>query len=203
MDLILVAFIAGLTFGGWRSGFIHRLFGLLFMAVAFVVGAYLRGPFGDLANSVFKDIPPDYASLVGYTFAFPVILAVLHIATYPIVHRIQPQGLTKELDRALGALFGFIEATLILSAVVVILDTYFVGGEAAGNRPGINYITDLAASFNASVTVHLLRETTVPLVLALLGPLLPKDISTLVPGGVPGLPGIPGLPAFQTPTPTR
>jgi uncharacterized membrane protein required for colicin V production len=191
MDLILVGLMAGLTFGGWRTGFIHRLFGLLFMAVAFVLGAYLRGPFGALAAGFFKDIPPDYASLVGYTFAFPVVLAVLHIATYPIVKRIHPSGLTLELDRALGALFGFVEGALILSAVVVILDAYFVGGEAAGNRPGLDYFTSLTASFNASVTVHILRETTVPVVLAILGPLLPKDISSLIPTGVPGLPGLP------------
>src|SRR4051794_24578918 len=107
MDIILVGFVAGFTFGGFRSGLIHRLFGLLFMAIAFIAGAYLRGPFGALATSFFKDIPADYDSLVGYTFAFPVILAVLHLATYPIVHRMNPQGLTKELDRSLGALFGF------------------------------------------------------------------------------------------------
>ena len=28
MDVVLVGFIAGLTFGGWRTGFLHRLAGL-------------------------------------------------------------------------------------------------------------------------------------------------------------------------------
>jgi uncharacterized membrane protein required for colicin V production len=209
MDIILVGFIAGFTFGGWRSGLIHRLFGLLFMVIAFIAGAYLRGPFGTLATGFFKDIPPDYATLVGYTFAFPVILAVLHVATYPIIHRIHPQGLTAEVDRALGAAFGFVEAVLILSAVVVIFDTYFATNTAAGNRPGITYITDLAANFNASTTVGLLRKTSVPLVLAILGPLLPKDISSLIPGGIPtlpglpGFPGLPGIPGLKTPVPTH
>ena len=52
------------------------------------------------------------------------------------------------------------------------------------------------ASFNESYTVHLLRATTVPLVLTVLGPLLPKDITSLVPGGLPGMPGIPGVPGL-------
>ncbi len=201
MDIVLVGFMAGLTFAGFRTGLILRLFGLLFIAIAFVAGAYLRGPFGALVTSIFKDIPPDYASLVGYTFAFPVILAVLHLATYPITKRFHPQGLTKELDRGLGALFGFIEAVLILSVVVVIFDAYFVKGLETGNLPGIDYFNSLASSFNQSTTVHILRQTTVPLVLTVLGPLLPKDISSLIPGGVPGLPGLPGgIPGVPLPT---
>jgi uncharacterized membrane protein required for colicin V production len=204
MDIVLVGFMAGLTFGGWRTGFIHRLFGLIFLAVAFVVGAYIRAPFGALVSTFFKDIPPDYASLVGYAFAFPAILAVLHIAAYPFLKRIQLRGLTKELDKALGALFGFIEAVLILSVVVVILDAYFATGPDAGNRPGFDQISSLTASFNATQTVHLLRSTTVPVVLAILGPLLPRDISTLIPGGEPGLPGVPGIPGLPGfPIPTR
>ena len=102
---------------------------------------------------------------------------------------------TATRDKALGAIFGFIEGVLILSVLVVILDTYFVVGAVNGQAPlGLPLISSLTASFNESYTVHLLRATTVPLVLALLGPLLPKDISSLVPGGLPGMPGIPGLP---------
>jgi hypothetical protein len=41
-------------------------------------------------------------------------------------------------------------------------------------------------------SVHLLRDTTVPVVLNILGPLLPRDISTLLRAGPPALPG--GLP---------
>ena len=38
-------------------------------------------------------------------------------------------------------------------------------------------MTSIATALNRSYTVHLLRQTTVPIVLTLLGPLLPKDIS--------------------------
>ncbi len=192
MDVVLVGFIAGLTFGGWRTGFLHRLAGLGFLIISFVLGAYLRGPFGDLAMSLLPNIPSDYASLLGYVFVFPVALAILHIVSYRFLRGKHMSGVTVEVDRALGAALGFLEAVLILSALVVILDTYFAGGVAAGSKPGLDYIQSLTASFNSSVTVQLLRSSTVPIVLALLGPFLPSDISSLVPGGVPSLPGIPG-----------
>jgi uncharacterized membrane protein required for colicin V production len=191
-DVIMVGFLAGLTFGGWRTGLIHRLAGLAFMAIAFVLGAYLRGPFGTLATSIFPTISPDYAGLVGYAFAFPVVLGVLHLVSYRFLQGHRMSGITAEVDRGLGALFGFLEGVLILSAVVVILDTYFAPGPGTlGNRPGLDLVQGLTAQFNASETIHLLRATSVPLVLGVLGPLLPTDISSLVPSGVPGMPGLP------------
>jgi uncharacterized membrane protein required for colicin V production len=194
MDLILVGFVAGLTFGGWRTGFLHRLAGLAFAAISFVAGAYLRGPFGDLLHGIFPNIPADYAELLGYAFAFPIILAVIHVVAYPFLKDKHMSGMTRELDKALGAIMGFIEGVLILSILVVIFDTYFGTPESIGQTPGLGILSGLVASFNESYTVHLLRDTTVPIVLTILGPLLPTDITTLIPGGVPGMPGIPGLP---------
>ena len=201
MDVILVGFVAAFTFGGWRTGLVHRLAGLLFLAISFVLAAYLRGPFGDLAHGFFPNVPADYEGLLGYAFGFPIILAILHIAAYPVLKGRHINGMTHELDRALGALFGFFEGVLILSALVVIFDTYFASVQSLGSTPGLNYLQSLVSSFNGSYTVQLLRTTTVPLVLAILGPLLPKDVSSVIPGGVPGLPGLPGLPGFPGGTP--
>ena len=193
MDVVLVGFVAGLTWAGWRTGFVRRLAGLAFIGVSFVVGAYLQGPFGDLVNNFFPEVPPEYAGLLAYAFLFPVLLVILHVVSKPFLKDRKVGGMTRELDKALGAIFGFIEGVLILSVIVVIFDTYFAGGTQTGTPLGLDQISSLAAAFNESYTVHLLRATTVPLVLAVLGPFLPKDISSLVPGGLPGMPGIPGV----------
>ncbi len=197
MDVVLVGFVAGLTWAGWRTGFVRRLAGLAFIAISFVVGAYLQGPFGDLVNQFFPQVPAAYAGLLAYTFLFPVLLVILHVVSKPFLKDRKVGGMTRELDKALGAIFGLIEGVLILSVIVVIFDTYFAVGIQTGTTLGLNQFSSLAASFNESYTVHLLRETTVPLVLAVLGPFLPKDISSLVPGGLPGMPGIPGVPGLN------
>lgn len=194
MDVVLVGFVAGLTFGGWRTGFLNRLAGLAFAAIAFVAGAYLRGPIGGIIHGFFPSMSPDYAELLGYAFVFPVILIVIHVLAHPFLKDRHLSGVTRELDKALGAVFGFIEAVIILSILVVIFDTYFGTPESIGQVPGLGVLTGLVSSFNESYTVQLLRQTTVPIVLAVLGPFLPKDISSLVPTGVPGLHGVPGLP---------
>ena len=201
MDVILVGFVAGLTWGGWRTGFIRRAAGLAFTAIAFVAGAYLRGPFGALVHTIFPDMPPEYADLLGYAFVFPVVLIILNVVAHPFLKDRHMGGMTHELDKALGAIFGFIEGVLILSVVVVIFDTYFGTGPQHGAAPGLGIMTSIATALNESYTVKLLRETTVPLVLTILGPLLPKDISTLVPGGLPGMPGLPAIPGLPGATP--
>jgi hypothetical protein len=132
-------------------------------------------------------VPADYANLVGYAIAFPAILALLHLASHAFLGKVQMSGITKEMDAALGAVFGGIEAVLILSAAIVILDTYFGTGSTLGaglHLPG--GLKDLTQAVNASTTAQILRSTTVPVVLAILGPFLPKDVSTIVPTGLPG-----------------
>jgi uncharacterized membrane protein required for colicin V production len=201
MDVVLVGFIAGFIYGGWNTGFLKRLIGIGFMALSFVASAYFRYPVGAIASAFFKDIPADYANLIGYTIAFPVVLGALHLGSRTLLSRVSVQGITKEMDQALGALFGAIEAILILSAAVVILDTYFGTSSTLSQTAGLGVLKGFTESFNASTTVHILRDTSVPFVLTVLGPFLPKDLKTILPAGLPaGLPGgLPGGLPFPTP----
>lgn len=185
MDVVLVGFIAGWIFGGWRTGLLRRLIGIGFMIISFVVSAYLRYPIGAIALTFFKNIPTSYANLVGYAIAFPVILAGLHIASAFLLRKVSMTGITKELDQVLGAVVGGVEGILIIAAAIVILDTYFGTGTTLHQYSGVGAIKSFTQAFNASTTVHLLRGSVVPAVLAILGPLLPKDIKTIVPSGLP------------------
>jgi len=186
MDIVLVGFIAGFIFGGFRTGFLRRLLGIAFIVVAAVAGAYFRYPVGVIAKQFFPDIPADYANLVGYAIAFPAILVGLYIVEAVFLRKLVPQhGLSRGLDQALGAVFGGIEAILILSVLVVVVDIYFGTKSllAADMPPGL--LKTFTEAFNGAETVRLLRETTVPVMLAILGPLLPKDLTTLLPNGLP------------------
>ncbi|HTS14272.1 MAG TPA: CvpA family protein [Candidatus Sulfotelmatobacter sp.] len=187
MDVILIGFIGGYIYAGFRTGFLKRLLGIVFMVVSFLASAYFRYPVGAIASTFFKDIPSDYANLVGYAIAFPAILAGLHLASHLILGKTNVHGLVAaSTDKILGAILGGVEAVLIVSAGIVILDTYFGTGSTLGAQFHAGYLKDLTQAVNGSETVKLLRDTTVPFVLAILGPLLPKDIGTIVPTGLPG-----------------
>jgi uncharacterized membrane protein required for colicin V production len=193
MDVVLVGFIGASIYGGFRAGFIRSLLGLLFMAISFVVGAYLRYPVGAAFSAFSKDVPPGYSDLVGYVIVFPVVLAGLHIASGLLLRKVAVKGVSKALDSALGAVFGGVEAILIVSAAIVIVDTYLGTSTALRHTLGPGLLKTITDALDSSTTVHILRDTTVPVVLNILGPLLPKDISSLLPTGVPG--------GFPLPTP--
>lgn len=199
-DLLLLGFIAGFVRGGWSTGFLRRLVGLGYIALSFVVGAYLREPVGALVVRFFPQIPPQYADMVGYSIAFTVLVAVLNIVTGPILKRVAVSGVSHRMDQALGAVLGGVEAILLISAAIVILDTYFGTAGSLGKDPGLGFLKTLSEALDGSTIGQLLINTTVPFVLAVLGPLLPKDVSSVVPTGIPGLNGVPGFPGFPTPT---
>ncbi len=189
MDVVLVGYIALSIWGGWRTGFVRRLIGLGFVVLSFVGGAYLRHPLGMIAGTFMKGVPSGYADLVGYAIGFPLILAAAHLVVGPLLSHVAVKGLARATDQALGAVFGALEAILIISAAVVILDTYFGTATTLGQAFGLTQLKQLSSALNGSVTVHILRSTTVPLVLTVLGPLLPRDVSSLSPAGLPtGLP---------------
>ena len=162
-----------------------------FAIASLALGAWFRYPVGAVASTFFKDIPPDYANLVGYAIAFPAILAAFHIASRLLFGKVHVQGITKGVDSALGAILGGAEAILILSAAIVVLDAYFGTSATPSGFSHAGTLKDLTKAFNASTTVHLLRDTTVPVVLAVLGPILPTDVKTLLPNGLPIPSGLP------------
>ncbi len=201
MDVLLVGFIVGFIVGGWRTGFLRRLVGLAFIAISFVLSVYLSKPFGDFIHGWFPDITPAYAELWAYLLIFPAALVALHLLIGRLLKNVAVSGVSKELDSALGALFGAIEAILILTVVVIAIDRYSVQ-VAASSVGAIKPLMDLLQGISTSNTARLLRETTVPALLAIVGPLLPKDVSSLLdklPNGVKG--GIPGVPGFPFPSP--
>ena len=188
-DLVFLGIFALFVVGGFRSGFIRRLFGLLYMAISFVLGAYFRGPLGAIVVGIFPDIPKQYADMVGYTAAFSIFVIAFNLFSKVILSKVAVKGITKVTDQALGAIFGFIEAVLICSAVIVILHTYSTEVVNLSKLSGFGVLKDISDGVDGSTIGAILEKTIVPFVLFVLGPLLPQDIKTLVPTTIPGLPG--------------
>jgi uncharacterized membrane protein required for colicin V production len=62
MDVVLVGFIGGYIYAGWWTGFLRRLASLGYLALSFVLGAYLREPIGALLSGFFPSVPQPYIS---------------------------------------------------------------------------------------------------------------------------------------------
>jgi uncharacterized membrane protein required for colicin V production len=197
-DFVMLLFVLAFLRLGWSSGLVRRVVGLLFLAVSFVAGAYLRFPAGALVRTFLPHVPTVYANMIGFTIASTAILIVLNLAARPLMSRVPKQGISRVADRSLGLVFGGIEAILILSVAIVILHTYATTLDQLGSTfVETGLLHDIRVAVDASTIGHLLERTTVPFVLLLLGPLLPKDLTTIVPSNIPG--GIPFFPTVPVP----
>ncbi|HYL40756.1 MAG TPA: CvpA family protein [Candidatus Binatus sp.] len=171
------------------------LVGLGFLVVSFLAGAYLRGPAGAIVHSVLPKIPEAYAEMVGYSVAFSVLLVGLNLLAKPILPRAPRHGLSRATDGALGAVLGFAEAVLIASAAIVILHSFST--VTAGLPSGFvetGFLKDIRTQVDDSTIGGILDRTTVPILLVVLGPILPTAIKDVVPKTIPGMPSLPGFP---------
>ncbi len=208
-DFVLLLFIAGFVRGGWSTGFLRRLIGLGYIAISLVAGAYLRQPVGALVNQFFPKIPPSYAEMLGYSIAFGVLVAVLNLVSHQVLGKVAVQGVSRGLDKVLGAVFGGVEAVLLISAAIVILDTYFGTFGALADRararlpqdrgPGARQLDDRAVPdpHDGAVRARDPRPAAAH-----------RTSARWCRPGLPGLPGLPGsgapgLPGFPFPSPTK
>jgi uncharacterized membrane protein required for colicin V production len=193
VDLILLGVFAGFARAGWTSGFVRRLFGLVFIVASFVLAAYLRPVAGGLIEGFFPKVPEQYAETVGYSITFSVLVLVFNLFSRAILSRVAVQGIARRTDQLLGVALGITEGVLLLSALIVILHTYADPANELSAFADLGVLNTLRDAIESSTIGKLLEDTTVPLVLALLGPFLPTDIKSIVPTQIPG-----GLPFFPT-----
>src|SRR5215213_9588664 len=200
VDLILLGVLAGLARAGWSSGFVRRLFGLVFVIASFVLAAYLRPFAGALIEGFFPKVPDQYAQMVGYSIAFSALVIVFNVFSRAILSRVAVQGIARRTDQLLGVALGIAEGVLLVSALIVILHTYAVPRSSdAFGIASLGILDTVTEAIETSTVVQLLENTTVPIVLLVLVPFLPTDIKSIVPtqipGGLPFIPtGIPGVP---------
>ncbi len=193
VDLLILGAFAGFARAGWSSGFVRRLFGLAFIVASFVLSAYLRPIAGGLIEGFFPKVPEQYAEMVGYSITFSVLLILFNLFSRVILSRVAVQGIARRTDQVLGVVLGIAEGVLLLSALIVILHTYADPNELQAFA-GLGVLDTIREAIETSTIGQILENTTVPLVLLVLGPFLPTDIKSIVPTQIPG-----GLPLFPIP----
>ncbi|HXH05814.1 MAG TPA: CvpA family protein [Vicinamibacterales bacterium] len=174
IDLWLLGMIAGFVVGGFRTGFVRRLFSLGFLAVSFVVASYLHqvvaGPLASILG-----VREDNAGLIAFVATFGVMYVGLYLVSRPFLSRIAVTGMSRVTDQVLGTALGLVEGAVLASVAIVIILTY-ADDEMIGAAAALGLIPDLVQALEDSTIARFLMDTCVPFVLAILGPLLPKSI---------------------------
>jgi hypothetical protein len=166
---------------GYLQGTVRRLLGILSILFSLVLAAQIRGPFGDFLIGNWTQFPADYSRMLGFAFVFIVASVAFTIVIENIYERSPVMPRYPWVDPILGGFLGVVEASVIIGAGIIILDSYFKGTGLIPANNEILALRDLDHAIDVSQTAKLFRHDLIPDFFFLIGWLIPEDIRALFP----------------------
>jgi len=173
-DIAIVLFLVGAVLLGVFRGALRQLVALGAWLLAFVLSAQLRSAVADWLIAQEPDFSNQYAQMLGFALAFVVLFGIALVV-------IEVGGRTIDLtsrpavDEVLGGVLMLGVALLALAALLIALSTYYAA-EPRGVTAEVSFVRELNDALEESTIARALRDSLIPGVQALLGPLLPADV---------------------------
>ncbi len=156
--LIAIAFLVGLTYSGYKDGFITKALELLSTVVSIVLSWVIAD---HLKTTIFL-FPKDYNLLsdtpigsviyqsVNRMLLFIVIFILLRIIVFllkPLFKSFNWVPLVGGINRILGSIFGFVQGVLFVFILTFLLSTpLFANGEVILQKSGLVVVKDMYRS---------------------------------------------------------
>ncbi len=177
-DLVIFLALIAMFVVGYAQGVVRRLLGIAAILFSIVLGAQLRAPLGAYLANEWSSIDDSYSFMVAFGAVFVAAAITLSIGIQ-ITYR--PAPLFQRypvLDEILGGILGVAEGFLILVALLLILDPYYLQPKVQ-ETVGVGEFTllrTLHGFLNTTLTADILRHNVIPAILAVVGFLFPQDV---------------------------
>ncbi len=177
-DLVIFLTLLAMFVVGYAQGVVRRLLGIGAIVFALILGAQLRTPLGDYLANQWRSISPAYSDMVAFGAVFLATAVTLSIA---IQLTYRPAPLFPKypvLDEILGGILGVLEGIIILIAILLILDPYYLRPDV-GDAPAFgefSLLRTLHGFLDPTLTAAILRDNVIPVILAVIGFLFPQDV---------------------------
>lgn len=173
-DVAIVLFLVGCVLLGFFRGALRQALAVGAWLVAFVVSAQGRNFIGDYLKSQKPDFSLQYAQMLGFLIGFVVIL-IAALAVIELSGRTITLSQRPIVEDLAGAGFMLVFGVLALTGLLIALGSFYAQPAGAPTAE-VDQLTQLNSALGDSTIVHVLRDTLVPWVQSLLGPLLPPDV---------------------------
>ncbi|MEP7379823.1 MAG: CvpA family protein [Chloroflexota bacterium] len=173
-DVAIVLFLVGCMLLGFFRGALRQLLALGAWLVTFIVAAQSRSFLGDWLRGQEPDFSVQYAQMLGFLIGFAVLFTAA-LALIELSGRTTTLSNRPIVEEVVGSGVMLIVGVLVLSGILVALGSYYAtrGGAVTAE---IDQVRQLNAVLGDSKIVGVLRDTLVPWIQTLLGPLLPPDV---------------------------
>ena len=181
-DFVFFLILFGFFVLGFAQGTIRRLLGLGALMFSFLFAANLRDPLGAFLAQNWTQFPDEYAYMIGFGTIFLASFIALSIAIQSFY---KPQPLFEKarfVDEVIGGLLGMLEAVLLFTIIIIILDSFFVipGIPESGNE--LRFLRDFWDWMDTAQVTAFFRESILPIFFTLFGLFVPDNIEQLVTG---------------------
>jgi membrane protein required for colicin V production len=185
-DIVAVLFLAGMFVLGFIQGTIRRLLGIASILFSFLLAAQLREPLGRFLADHWTQFPAEYSYMLAFLIVFGFTAVLFSIIIQSFYKHQALFGDARFADEILGGVLGVVQGALLIAILITILDSFFRLPNIATSPNELPFIRSVFEWYDPSVVASVYRDTLIPILLALLGPLVPDEIKTMFPLGSAG-----------------
>jgi uncharacterized membrane protein required for colicin V production len=174
-DVVIVLVAMGLFVTGWLQGAIRQLLGIAAFILAFLLAANLREPLGDFLarNWTFNDRGFNFLlAWLGLWLAWAI---TLQIAVQSFYRRIVIDRRVVIVDELIGGLLAAFQVLLVVSLLAIIFESYYPSDALPKELHDAEWARSFERLLQDSAIVGVLRDSLIPAILVVLGPLLPSE----------------------------
>lgn len=175
VDLIVVVLLVLAAWSGGRTGAARSAVSLLALALGLIISA--QGQVA-ITRVIAQLLPGVDTRLIGFAIFVGGIWIVLALASYVIGRILQASLRAVHLgpvDSALGALFGVLQVSVGIAAILLLLDAAAAAGFMLPSP-----LSDVAAAIRAAQSSDVVRSLIYPIANQLFGGLLPEGLRAIL-----------------------
>lgn len=174
VDLALLVGLGVFFFLGVVQGAIRRLIGIGSIMVAFLLAANMRDTVGDFLAQNWRQFNVDYNRLLAFVIIFVVGAVAFTIVTQGFYKRTDISADHPIIDDILGGILGLVQGLLLLTLVVIILNSYVLPPERNGDVSLLRQAQSMV--LDQSHIADAIKHSVAPAFVHILAVLLPSDL---------------------------
>jgi uncharacterized membrane protein required for colicin V production len=178
-DILVVFFVAAFFVVGYIQGTLRRALGLAIALVSLLLAMNLRDPLGAWLTQYWTQLPQAYVYMLALGGSFLTIYIAGSIAVQTFYRKTTIFTKATVVDELVGGILGAVQALLLVSAMIIILDSYYAQSGVRTNPNELGILGDIYTFYNASHVVELFRSSLIPLFFALFGWIVPSDLAEM------------------------
>jgi uncharacterized membrane protein required for colicin V production len=178
IDLFIILLLVGGFLLGFFRGAVRQLTSIGAWLISFLLAAHLAAPLGGWLVEQAPSYSLEYASFLAFGAVFALLLTagalIFQVAGTNV-------ALTRHvpLDSVVGGVLGTTLLLLVATSLVIILDSYF-GVIGSPGTAEFQLLRNAHQATEGSTIANVLRQTLVPLLGTLLGPILPVEVRAVM-----------------------